>query len=668
MIVEDEAIVALDIRKSLEKRGYHVCSVVDNGESAIEAIPGNTPDLILMDIMLRGTLDGIETTRIINSRYDIPIIYLTSHSDEDTILKIKDTDVYGYLLKPVNENELFVTVEIVINKTRLENRVRRSEKKYRDLVENMQEGVWAIDDSEMTIFVNPRMAEMLGYEIDELIGRSYFDFMHSYERHGAEEMLQKRRKGIREQHKFRFIRKDGADLHVSVASSPLFNKAGYAGTLNCVQDFSDQKKLEDDLRESEEKYRILIETSPDGVYLVGFDGKILYCNQQAALMHGYPSSGYLTGKNIREIIESGSGDAAESLIQRIRTNNVLTTEELTFVKKEGQRFLADINASIVVDYSGNPRSILLVSRDITESRRMEQQLQRTQKLESIGVLAGGIAHDFNNILMVIAGNLSIAKTELDEKDRLYDIIAGAENATMRARDLTQQLLVFSRGGSPVKKIASIEALLRDSVEFALRGSKVLNKIDIQEGLWPAVIDEGQINQVINNLVINACQAMPEGGIITVFAENAVIDEKSVIPLRPGRYIKISIQDQGTGIMKENYSKIFDPYFTTKKEGSGLGLAIVYSIVRNHRGYVDLVSEEGSGTTFFVYLPASDEPLEKRQEKNQIPLAGRGRILVMDDVEEILMTVRLMLEHLGYSVQCARDGEEAISLYIKARNG
>lgn len=666
MIVEDEAVVALDIRNMLEKRGYIVCSVEDKGESAIQNIPEKIPDLILMDIMLKGSLDGIETTRIINSRFEVPIVYLTSHSDEDTIQKMKDTDVYGYIGKPVNENELFITVEIVINKTRLENQVRRSEKKYRDLVENMQEGVWAIDELAETTFVNPGMAEMLGYDIEELIGRSYFDFMDKVGRQTAEMMLEKRRNGIREQHKCMYKKKDGSDLYVSVVSSPIFNKFGYAGTLNCVQDFSDQKKLEDDLRISEEKYRTLIETSPDGVYLIDLEGNMLFCNQQAAQMHDYTSPNELLEKNIRDIIDSGSGDAAESLVRRIRMKNTVKTEELTMIKKGGQHFLADVNASLVTDQAGEPRSILLVSRDITESRMMEQQLQRTQKLESVGVLAGGIAHDFNNILMVIAGNLSIAKSELDEHDRLFDILTGAENAAMRARDLTQQLLVFSRGGSPVKKIASIEGILRDSVQFALRGSKVRYELEIKEGLWHAVIDEGQINQVINNLVINAYQAMPNGGVIKVSAENVLLGDESVIPLKPGHYLLISVRDQGTGIMKEHYSKIFDPYFTTKKEGSGLGLAIVYSIVRSHRGYVDLVSMEGAGTTFYIYLPASEEPGEPTKEKNRESLAGHGRILVMDDVDEILLTVRRMLEHLGYSVQCVGDGEEAISMYAAAK--
>ncbi|HPJ36941.1 MAG TPA: PAS domain S-box protein [Spirochaetota bacterium] len=665
MIVEDEAVIALDIRKTLEKRGYDVCSIQDNGESAIKSIEVIAPDLILMDIMLKGPLDGIETTRIINSRFDIPVVYLTSHSDDDTILKMKNTDVYGYVGKPVNENELFITIEIVINKVKLENQLRSSEKKYRDLVENMQEGVWAIDSSEITTFVNPRMAEMLGYEVDELIGKSYYDCIDSNGSREARAMIQKRKDGTREQHKFIYKKKDGSRLHVSVASSPIINKSGYAGTLNCVQDFTDQKKLEDDLRESEKKYRSLIETSPDGVYLIDLEGTILFCNHQAAVMHEYESSDELLEKNIHEIIEPVSGNAAEMLIQGIREKNEQRTEELTLKKKGGRHFLADVHASLISDHSGLPQSILLVSRDITESRRMEQQLQRTQKLESIGVLAGGIAHDFNNILMVIAGNISIAKTELNENERLFNILTGAENATMRARDLTQQLLVFSRGGSPVKKIASVVDILRDSVEFALRGSKVLYELKIQDGLWPAVIDEGQITQVINNLVINAYQAMPDGGVITVSAENIDLDEKSVIPVRPGRYLQISVKDQGTGIMKEHYSSIFDPYFTTKKDGSGLGLAIVYSVVRSHRGYVDLDSVEGTGTTFYVYLPASDEPIEKTQEKNNIPLGGRGRILVMDDVEEILMTVRLMLEYLGYSVECVSDGAEAISMYVGA---
>ncbi|GAI02561.1 unnamed protein product, partial [marine sediment metagenome] len=212
------------------------------------------------------------------------------------------------------------------------------------------------------------------------------------------------------------------------------------------------------------------------------------------------------------------------------------------------------------------------------------------KLESVGILAGGIAHDFNNFLMAILGNISVAKMYTEPGDKIGERLTEAEKASLRARDLTKQLLIFSYGGAPIKKILSIAEVIKDSALFALRGSNVRCQFSLPADLWPVEIDEGQIGQVINNLVINADQALPEGGIIEVCAENITIDANYGFPVKEGEYIKISIKDQGIGIPEEHLTKIFDPYFTTKQKGSGLGLATTYSIIKNHQGYITLESK------------------------------------------------------------------------------
>ncbi len=667
LVVEDELLVALDIRRILEKRGFTIVGIADTGESAIESAGQLQPDLVLMDITLRGQVDGIEAARSIIADYDIPVVYLTSHSDEDTLHKIRDSQVYGYLVKPVNASELFVTVALVINKHRFERRIHESERKYRDLVLGMQEGVWLIDSDGSTSFVNPRMAEMLGYEADEMIGRPIYGFLDEPGEHDARAHMENWRQGIREQRTYSFVRKDGGMLYASMVSSPLFNEGSFTGVLACIQDFSKQKKLEDSLRESEERYRRLVETSPNAIYLAGFDGTILFSNCQAAQLFGYADQAEFAGANLFELVVPEERGVARDIFKRVKNDSSIQVAELHMLRKDREQLLVDINSSLIRDGLGNPEAVIGVIRDITEARKIEQQLQRAQKLESIGILAGGIAHDFNNIMMVVAGNLSLAKMELDPESRVYEMVSSAESATMRASDLTQQLLIFSRGGNPVRKTASIGDLLRETVSFALRGSKTSFKLVIPDDIWPALVDEGQINQVFNNLVINADQAMPDGGTITVRAENIVVVKDDIVPLKPGRYIRISIEDQGVGIMKDHFQKIFDPYFTTKKKGSGLGLAIVYSIIKKHRGYIDLESRFGQGTTFFVYLPASDEPVEKHTGAENEAVSGKGRVLVMDDVEEIRRTVSMMLEHLGYSVECVSDGDEVIREYGAARS-
>ncbi len=242
----------------------------------------------------------------------------------------------------------------------------------------------------------------------------------------------------------------------------------------------------------------------------------------------------------------------------------------------------------------------------------------------------------------------------------------AERASVKAKDLTQQLLTFSKGGAPVKKTTALTGLLRDSASFSLRGSNVRCKLSIPDDLWHVEVDEGQINQVINNLIINADQAMPEGGTIRVMAENITLSDQYVLPLKSGNYIKISIEDQGVGIPKEHLSKIFAPYFSTKNEGSGLGLAISFSIIKNHDGYISVASQLGIGTTFYIYLPASQKEILIIQDDEESPIVGKGRVLIMDDEDSVRDVAGEMLKSIGYEVEFARDGDEAIELYKKAK--
>jgi CheY-like chemotaxis protein len=306
--------------------------------------------------------------------------------------------------------------------------------------------------------------------------------------------------------------------------------------------------------------------------------------------------------------------------------------------------------------------------DITERKKMEEELLRAQKLESIGLLAGGIAHDFNNILMAILGNISLASMEAPSNSRIVERLTAAEKASLQAKDLTQQLLTFSKGGAPIKSTASVANLIRDSADFALRGSNVRCEMIIPDDLWPIEVDQGQMNQVINNLIINADEAMPDGGIIAVRAENVILDSESAaaLPLRPGGYVKLTISDQGIGIPPEHLSKIFDPYFTTKQKGSGLGLATAYSITQKHDGYITVESRLGAGTTFTILLPASLKQTASVAKGEGHPVRGRGRILVMDDEALIRDVVGQMLEFIGYEPDFARDGAEAIERYRIAK--
>ena len=296
----------------------------------------------------------------------------------------------------------------------------------------------------------------------------------------------------------------------------------------------------------------------------------------------------------------------KSLVQGLREKGFYENLEACFRRKDGSIGTGLMSAR-VISLNGIPH-IISITRDITERKRMEEELLKADKLESVGILAGGIAHDFNNILTSISGNISMAKMHLKPGSRVFDLLNSAETASMRASGLTGQLLAFAKGGAPVKETALISRLIEESSLSVLHGSKSGCELSVAEDLWPVEADTGQISQVISNIVINANQAMPEGGIIRVAAENLVLEESQYLPLNPGRYIRISIKDQGVGIAEKHLSKIFDPYFTTKNEGSGLGLAAAYSIIKKHNGHISVNSLFGAGTTFDIYLPASDKAI------------------------------------------------------------
>ena len=306
-----------------------------------------------------------------------------------------------------------------------------------------------------------------------------------------------------------------------------------------------------------------------------------------------------------------------------------------------------------------------LQQEIAERERMESELSRVQKLESLGLLAGGIAHDFNNLLGAIMGNISLAMLDVDPENSAYQQLTKAERASFRAQELTRQLLTFSRGGAPVKKRITLPGIIAEAAGFSLRGSRVSHDLSIAADLWPVEADEGQLMQVFNNLLINADQAMPAGGIIRIAAGNITLGQDEVPSLAAGRYVTITVRDEGTGIPGDHLDKIFDPYFTTKQKGSGLGLAATYSIIRKHDGHITVASELGKGSVFHIYLPASEGEVAPppRQEKF---VRGRGTILIMDDDEDMRKTTGDMLMRMGYTVDYAEEGTEAVAKYQQAR--
>lgn len=420
------------------------------------------------------------------------------------------------------------------------------------------------------------------------------------------------------------------------------------------------------LSESEERYRLLFNRANDAVFVHhltadGIPSQFIEVNDTACQMLGYSKEELLQLSFLNINSLERLSDVLSSSGRLMTKEQVIL--ETVYITKAGHRIPVEISAHLF-DFKGQP-TVLSIVRDITERKRMEEELQKSQKLESLGILAGGIAHDFNNLLTTIMGNISLGKIYADPESTALAVLTSAESACQQAKNLARQLITFSRGGEPIKRTISISKLLRDAVSLALSGSKARGELSLPANLWRAEVDEGQINQVINNLIINAAQAMPEGGPIEVCAENMIVREKD--GLKTDKCIKISVKDRGVGIPKKYLQKIFDPYFTTKHEGSGLGLAIAYSIIQKHNGCIKVESDMGKGTTFHVYIPASEREFFTVKDITEEKIFhGQGKILFMDDQQGIRDTVGDMLAYLGYKVEVAGDGSEAITLYKSAK--
>jgi two-component system cell cycle sensor histidine kinase/response regulator CckA len=429
------------------------------------------------------------------------------------------------------------------------------------------------------------------------------------------------------------------------------------------------------LKGADRSYRIFVEAMKEGAATITPEGTILYCNGRFAEMLNYPLEKVI-GSSIFDYLDESGRQYVAPLIEEGSAGS--SRQEVTLLGHAGTRVPAYLSIN-ALELDGAD-ALCIVATDLTEQklhevavanerRRAEEERLRANKLESVGILAGGLAHDFNNFLASILGNISLVKRSTNSDSELFERLTAAETACSQARNLTQQLLTFSKGGAPVKRTSSIAELLKESADFALRGSNVRSKFIIPDDLWTVEIDEGQISRVINNLVINAEQAMPEGGVVIIKAENVRINRDTGrfdLPLDNGRYVKITITDHGLGVPRENLDKIFDPYFTTKKEGSGLGLATSYSIIRNHHGHITVDSQPGAGTDFYIYLPASEVSLANERSYRTNGRVTASRALVMDDQEAIRQMLSYMLGDMGFEVSLARNGIEAIRMYREAR--
>jgi len=428
-----------------------------------------------------------------------------------------------------------------------------------------------------------------------------------------------------------------------------------------TRDITDHKRLQHDLQSAAQTWKTTFDAMNDAVAVLDPNGVIVLCNRaMGTLMDRSPEE--MVGHPCWEVVHGTSGPVQDCPHQRVKQTLRRESTSITLGRRQ-----VEVAADPLLDREGVLTGCIHTLTDVTSRKKMEEELLRAQKMESVGVLAGGIAHDFNNILMVIWGNISLAKMSAPADAPIRACLEQAEIASKRARDLSQQLLTFARGGAPVKRPVALAKLCREAVGFALSGSSSTYLFEAEHSPWWAEVDEGQINQVFYNIALNAVQAMPGGGTFRVRGRTRDLDQESDLPLKPGRYLELLFQDEGVGIRPEEISRIFDPYFTTKHAGSGLGLAITYSILRAHGGHIRVRSTPGEGTTFQVLLPLMENPpgTAAAPDRKGEPVFGSGRVLLMDDEPMVLEVARNILTYLGYEVTVAAEGGEALDLYRQA---
>jgi len=509
--------------------------------------------------------------------------------------------------------------------------------------------------------INDKGCEILGYERSSLIGKNWFDdFIPPENSAEVKKIFRRIMAGELEplrRAENQVITKDNKKRLISWHNTVFRDDAGnISGTLSSGEDITERRRAEEALEQSEEKYRTLIEMATDAIFVSDADsGNIIDVNKRAEELTGFDRAELINMHQSQlhppekaRLYENKFRGAVENQRQRFMQAEV--------VHRNGRKIPVEINST--GRFKVGDRDVYLgIFRDITERKRLEEEIIKTEKLESLGILAGGIAHDFNNILVAILGNISLAKMDIVDAD-IVKLLDEAEKASERARDLTQQLLTFSKGGSPVKKLADLESIIREIMEFSLRGSKVIANLNVVPNLNSVEVDIGQFSQVINNLAINAVQAMPGGGSIQVTAENFDIPAKTILPLEPGNYVHIAFSDCGPGIPEKYLKKIFDPFFTTKPNGTGLGLASSYSIINKHSGHLGVESVPDKGTTFHIYLPSSKQAITTNDEIPEEYYHGEGNILIVDDEISVRETSQTILTRFGYQVDTANDGDEA----------
>ena len=590
---------------------------------------------------------------------------------------------------------------------RAEEQLRSEKELSESLIRSSPNGILAMDEGWRYTIWNPAMEQISGYPKERCLGRVAFEVFPFLEKGGLRGLMTTALRGESVvAHDQLYIEPGtGREVYFDAYYSPLRGPHGeIAGVLGIVPDVTERKRAEEALRQArdeletrvdertaalkqevaerrkvEAQVRVekelsesLIRSSPNGILAYDRECRYTIWNPVMEEMSSVSEAEAL-GNGIFDLFPFLKETGVDRYIYAALAGETVTLRDSPYkTPRTGKEGFFEAHYSPLHSASKEIIGGLGILRDITESKQLEKERIRASKLESLSLLAGGLAHDFNNQLTGILGHIALANLALrrrgETEGELPRQLGAAEEACVQASHITQQLLTFAKGGTPVKETASLTELIRQSADFTARGSRARCEFDLARDLAPVEVDPGQISQVINNVILNACQAMPEGGTIRVFAENVTVDEVVSPALTAGEFVRMSFVDQGIGMPVSILEKIFDPYFTTKQQGTGLGLATAYSIVKNHKGRIIAESEVGVGSTFRIYLPRSEAPAEQKNADDWEFFSGDAKILVMDDDPTIRNVLTSLLKDRGFRPLAVADGSEAIEAFVEAYQG
>lgn len=697
LLVDDRLENLTALAAILEHPDYYLVTA-SSGSEALKWVLKEDFAAILLDVQMPG-LDGFETAALIHQRKrsrHVPIIFITAISKEDSyVFRGYARGAVDYIFKPLDPDILRAKVAVFAELQRKNRQIQRqaeqilhneqkererqflefrerSEQRYRNLADSIPQLVWVTDETGAVTYWNRRWLEYVGCAPESLNGDVLERIVHpddlrEMRRCIGEKVGSERDSAI----EVRLRKGDDKEYYWHLVQFlPEIGASGApSGWLVTATNIHERKRIEHELAQGREQLAITLRCIGDGVITTDTQGRVTLMNKAAEQLTEWAQADAV-GRLLDDVFPVGHHSSKKPIVDLVGT--ALREKEMTrpdgnnvwLKTRSGDSRLIAKKIAPILGSDENPAGVVVVFQDVTEKQRIAEEQQKASRLESIGILAGSIAHDFNNILTAIMGNISLAKFYSGKGDHIYERLTEAEKAALWARDLTQQLLTFAKGGSPIRKTIDIASVVRAAAQFASRGSSIRCEFGTMESV-SADADESQIRQVIHNLVLNAQQATSNGASVQVSVRKVQV-KRNELPLPAGPYVEIRCCDHGAGIPPENLSKIFDPYFTTKPKGTGLGLATSYSIVKRHDGCIRVESNVSQGTCFSVLLPVSQAIAMPEPVLPEGARGGAGRILVMDDEGFIRDLLKRLLTHFGYTGEFAQDGREAIELYVAAK--